>query len=85
MRLVYRHYISKDNPRAAEAVIARIKRSLDRVARFPYSGRAGLKPETREVSVPGLPYLAVYKVNEGSEGFVEVVAVYHTAQDRPTR
>jgi toxin ParE1/3/4 len=97
VRLVYRRraladlesifsYISKDNPRAAEAVIARIERSLKRVARFPYSARAGLKPGTREVSVPGLPYLAVYKVNEGrAESFVEVVAVYHTARKRSTK
>jgi toxin ParE1/3/4 len=97
VRLVYRRraladlesifsYISKDNPRAAEAVIARIERSLKRVARFPNSARAGLKPGTREVSVPGLPYLAVYKVHEGpGEGFVEDVAVYHTARKRPTK
>jgi toxin ParE1/3/4 len=50
-------YIARDNPVAAARVVARIVQSLNRLDRFPYSGRPGIKPETRELSVTGLPYV----------------------------
>ncbi len=74
-------YVSRDNPDAARKVVARIVQSLLRLDKFPFSGRAGLKDGTRELSVSGLPYFAVYKViEERDQALVEIVAVYHTAQ-----
>ena len=79
---IHRH-ISKDNPIAARRVISRIQRSLGRLENFPFSGRPGAKAGTRELTVPGLPYLVIYKVIPRIEAnFVEVVAVYHTARRR---
>jgi toxin ParE1/3/4 len=74
-------WIAKDRPRSADAVIERILQSAERLGRFPYMGHVGRARGTREWSVPGLPYVIVYKVNaEGGE--VDVVAVFHGAQDR---
>jgi toxin ParE1/3/4 len=76
-------YISRDNPNAARKVITKIEQSLQRLNRFPFSGRVGLKAGTRELSVPRLPYLAVYKVVEESDRTkVEIIAIYHTARSR---
>lgn len=94
MKIVYRtrahrdleaifDYIAKDNPAAARRVIARIMKSVGRLERLPFSGRTGLKTGTRELSVPGLPYLAIYRVAEESDqSFVDIIAVYHTARKR---
>jgi addiction module RelE/StbE family toxin len=94
MKVVYRRrahndlesihdYIARDNPTAARSVIARIMKSIGRLEGFPLSGRPGPKAGTRELSVPGLPYLAIYKVvDERDREFVEIVAVYHTARKR---
>lgn len=46
---------------------------------FPASGRLGQVPGTREVVVPGLPYIVVYTHDDVS---VDVVAVFHGAQKR---
>ena len=46
---------------------------------FPASGRLGQVPGTREVVVPGLPYVVVYTHDETR---VDVVAIFHGAQKR---
>jgi plasmid stabilization system protein ParE len=72
-------YIAKDNPAVAVSVISRIKSSLDRLLLFPRSGRVGAVEETFEVVVPGLPYIVVYQI---LTEHIEVVGVFHGAQDR---
>jgi toxin ParE1/3/4 len=74
-------WIAKDRPRAADAVIDLILESADRLGRFPYMGHVGRAPGTYEWVVPGLPYIVVYKVNTDAD-VVDVVAVFHGAQDR---
>ncbi|WP_054142972.1 type II toxin-antitoxin system RelE/ParE family toxin [Bosea sp. AAP35] len=49
-----------------------------KLPRFPALGRLGRQPETRELSVSGLPYLIVYEV--GAEA-VTILAIFHTARD----
>jgi plasmid stabilization system protein ParE len=45
---------------------------------WPYRGRPG-EDGTRELLFPPMPYIAVYRMNEES---IEVLRVYHAAQDR---
>ena len=45
---------------------------------FPALGRPGRHPETRELSVPNLPYLIVYEVSANA---VTILAVFHTSRD----
>lgn len=71
-------YIASDSPRAAERVYWRIVEATEKLVEFPEMGRAGRYPETRELSIPGLPYLVVYEVRAG---FVTVLAVFHTSRD----
>jgi addiction module RelE/StbE family toxin len=73
-------YISRDNPEAAKRVIAAIERATDRLSPFPFSGRIGAVEATRELVIPGLPYIGVYSVTEDA---VEIIAVFHAKQDRP--
>ena len=74
-----RDYIATDSPSAARNVVNRVFRSVERLRMFPASGRLGQVPGTREVVVPGLPYIVVYTHDDVS---VEVVAVFHGAQKR---
>ncbi len=46
---------------------------------WPGRGRPGREEGTREIFFPPAPYVAVYRVKEQT---IEVVRVYHTAQDR---
>ena len=90
MRLRYTHlaladlarihaYIAESNPRAAPAVIRRIRNAIARLAVFPESGRVGVVAWTRELVVVGSPYIVVHVLHDDN---VEIVAVFHGAQDR---
>lgn len=71
-------YIALDNPVAAEGVYRGIVGAAQKLPQFPALGRPGRHPETRELSVSGLPYLIVYEVSAET---VTILAVLHTARD----
>ncbi len=56
-------YLSARNPQAARTVFARIVALVRRLADFPHSGRPGQIAGTRELVIPGLPYVVIYRVN----------------------
>ena len=46
----------------------------------PNRGHVGRENGTRELHFPPLPYVAVYRIKEQT---IEVLRIYHGAQDRP--
>jgi toxin ParE1/3/4 len=76
-------YIAQHNPAAAARVISRIHHVIHRtIDRLPLSGRLNRADNTREFSVPGLPYLIIYRpVGD----VVDVIAVFHTSRDPATK
>lgn len=74
-----RLHIAEENPQAAAAVADKIEQSVQRLAKFPNSGRPGTVAGTREVVIPGLPYLLVYRVS-GDE--IQVLRLFHQKQNR---
>ena len=75
-------YIRERNPEAATRVIARIRRSVDLLLDFPSLGPHGLVAGTRELVVVGLPYVVVYRLATGRDDIIDILGVYHSAQDR---
>lgn len=73
-------YISRENPVAARQVVGAIERATGRLSQFPQSGRVGAVETTRELVVPRLPFIAVYRVATDA---VEIIAVFHAAKNRP--
>lgn len=70
-------YIEADNPRAAVDVDARFDITVQRLRDFPNSGRPGRVEGTREVTVPGTPYVIPYQVTADR---VRLLRVLHGAQ-----
>lgn len=77
-----RKYIEQDHPAAARRVAQRIIIAVERLAKHPHLGHPGREPETRELIVPGTPYIVPYKVDRQR---LAILAVLHAAQDRPDR
>ena len=73
-------FIAKENPKVAARVVGAIEQSTLRLGEFPLSGRSGAVETTRELVIPRLPYIAVYRLNDE---IVEIIAVFHAAQDKP--
>ena len=73
-------YIREDNPGAAHEISTKIKLSTRRLAEFPGSGRPGRWPNTRELVIPGTPYVIPYTVKDKE---IWIIAVIHDARKWP--
>ena len=77
-----REYIAADDPAAAIRLIERIRAAVERLAASPEIGRPGRVTGTRELVIPGTPYIVPYRV--GGE-VVQIITVLHGAQRWPDR
>ena len=75
-------YLTERNPEAARRVGGRIREIIGLLADFPDIGHQGTLAATREVVVPGLPYVIVYR-SEPERNALVILGVYHGAQLRP--
>jgi addiction module RelE/StbE family toxin len=75
-------YIHERNPEAATRVMARIRQSANRLLDFPNLGPHGLVAGTHELVVVGLPYVIVYRQAKGADNAIDILGIYHSAQDR---
>jgi toxin ParE1/3/4 len=76
-------YIALSNSEeVADRITARILNSVQQLAAFPMSGRAGRVPGTRELVIANTPFIAAYAIEKAR---IVILAVYHGAQRRPER
>ncbi len=73
-------YLAADNPEAALAVIDRIDEAVANLADHPRMGRPGRVSGTRELVVPGLPYIVPYRLREDR---AQILRVLHAARKWP--
>ena len=72
--------IAADNPAAASRMVERIRSAVARLAGSPALGRPGRVADTRELVIPGTPYIIPYRVKGG---IVQVITILHSAQRWP--
>lgn len=82
VQALFREYefLRSKEPVNALSVRERLIRAASSLAQFPDRGRAWRVPGSRELLVPGLPYVIIYRV-KGDE--VLIVSLFHTSQDWP--
>lgn len=73
-------YIARDNVKAALETEDRIRRSVERLAQMPRSGRMGRDAGTYELVVPRTSYTVVYTIQADEIGILRVL---HGAQQWP--
>ena len=66
----------------ADRITARILSSVQQLAAFPMSGRAGRVPGTRELVIANTPFIAAYAIEKAR---IVILALYHGAQRWPER
>ena len=74
------HYIAEEQqqPRTAKAVLEKINRTLHRIQDMPHIGREGYFSATRELTIAGLPFCAVYRINKDT---IEILTIFHESQN----
>lgn len=73
-------YLFERTPENAARLIREICNAVFALRIYPNRGRPGKKTGTRELVLPALPYIVVYKV--GSD-VLHIARILHGAQDRP--
>jgi toxin ParE1/3/4 len=73
------NYLQERNPTSASRPCASCTRLFVPSKSYPQHGRPGREDGTRELLFPPTPYIAVYRLQEQS---IEVLRIYHAAQDR---
>jgi addiction module RelE/StbE family toxin len=71
-------YIQRDSESAARAVAKSLFDAANSLDLLPSRGRVGRIPGTRELVVPGLPYIVLYEVADTA---VQILHIYHGARD----
>lgn len=79
--MAIREWIARDDQRAADRVLSRIRQTILMLGQFPMIGRMGAVDGTREFSVTGLPYLVVYQIVSPTD--LDVLTVLHTRRKYP--
>jgi toxin ParE1/3/4 len=75
-------YIRQENPAAAQRIAKTIYDSTGSLKSFPNKGRTGRVEGTRELPLPPLPFVVVYRV---LKDIVQIANVVHGAQKWPPR
>ena len=73
-------FIAADDAEAAHRVAQAIRAASERLDQFPQMGRSGAKADTRELVIPGLPYVLVYREHGLA---VQILRLLHTRQKWP--
>ena len=79
-------YIARDDPGAAERVERRLVNAVASLAQQPRRGRPGRVEGTRELVIPRLPYIVIYRIVERPlrpVGEIAVMRVLHGARRWP--
>lgn len=77
-----REYIKRDSAQGAAQVAARILEAVELLQIHPEMGRVGRILGTRELVVPGTPYIIPYRVRRER---LELIAVLHGHQKWPSK
>lgn len=72
-------YIRNERPSAAGKVLAGIRQGCQSLTCAPLRGRPGNRKGTRELILPPLPYVIVYRVRDS---YIQIVRIWHGAQNR---
>lgn len=73
-------YIAEEDPSAARRMIERIQEAVAALCRHPEIGRPGRVGGTRELVIPGTPFIVAYRIKAKR---LEVLAVIHGARRWP--
>lgn len=67
-------YIQRENPEIVSRIAARIRKATESLDAFPQLGRDGTVEGTRELIIPKLPFICVYRIKNEH---VEIIRFLH--------
>jgi plasmid stabilization system protein ParE len=75
-------YLATESRSAAISQGRLILTAIGQLETFPASGRSGQVALTRELVIPGTPYIAYYREGDAD---IKLLSIRHSARRKPTR
>jgi toxin ParE1/3/4 len=75
-----KNYLTEHHPQLAQSTVFELYEAIRSLRASPKRGRPGREEGTRELVLPRLPYIVAYRIKEQA---IEVLHIYHGAQNRP--
>jgi toxin ParE1/3/4 len=75
--------LAEDRPQSALIQDEAITATVARLGSYPRMGRPGRRRGTRELVVPGTPFIVVYRIQEQVAHQIQVIRFLHGAQQWP--
>ena len=72
-------FVARDKPNSAESILDTLLDIAGRLGKFPDMGVKGRVASTRELIVPHLPYILIYRKRADR---VEILNLFHTSRQR---
>lgn len=76
-------YIAEERPAIVIEQGELVRQAAGRLADYPQMGRPGRRRGTRELIMPGTPFIVVYRIQEQEARQIQVIRVLHGAQRWP--
>lgn len=76
-----KRHIEPESPKGLERVLTAIFTIAEQLEAFPFMGREGDVPGTREIIVPCTPFRLIYTLDDPH--FIDVIRVLHGARQYP--
>ena len=73
-------YLAEHHPQYTQSTIIELYEAVRSLKALPLRGKLGRIKGTRELVLTQLPYIVAYRVTEQA---VEILHIYHGAQNRP--
>lgn len=73
-------YVASENPAAARRIMNHLWKTVDILAQHPMAGRKGRAAGTRELVIPGTPFIVGYRIEKKE---IWILAVMHAARKWP--
>ncbi|TIH13393.1 type II toxin-antitoxin system RelE/ParE family toxin [Marinifilum sp. JC120] len=67
-------YIERENPEIVSRIASQIRKATESLDTFPQIGRDGTVEGTRELVIPKLPFICVYRIKDNH---VEIIRFLH--------
>jgi toxin ParE1/3/4 len=74
-------FLAGENPSAAAKQVDMILRAVKELVNFPEMGRIGRVSHTRELVIPGTPYIVAYRLRGPT---IRILAMLHGSRRWPT-
>jgi toxin ParE1/3/4 len=77
IKSVYDYIVKQNTKPVAKKVLASVENMIDHLAEYSQLGKVGRIKNTRELTVPQLPFIIIYQIHAD---YIAIISIIHTSR-----